>query len=176
MTDPPVWKPALVPREPGRTQGECLRAATDQGLGGQGWVQQRPCAHSRERAADGQHDPPGHRRVLAHRPPPHGDTLFLWPHLAPSGPSCSPGPGLGTSSLPRGRQGWCPLSIPCPGLCWSPAPAPPLGSHQDGQLLPIQHPASWVHIGGGGRSLGQTPSGLPKEDRKAAVGQPRAAL
>ena len=176
VTDLPVWKPALVPRGPGRTQGECLRAATDQGPEGQGWVQQRPCAHSREKAADGQHDPPGHRSVLPHRPPLMV-TLFSCGHITP--PQVPPAPQLlAWEPLlpPWGHQGWRPLSTPCPGLCWSPAPAPTLGSHQDRQLLPIQHPASWVHIGGGGRSLGQTPSGLPKEDRKAAVGRPRAAL
>lgn len=114
VTDLPVWKPALVPRDPGRAQGES-QGGCRSGPGGQGWVHQRPAAHSRESAADGQQDPPGHRRMLPHRLAPHGDT-FPEATSCPPGPCCSPAPGLGTS-FPPGASGLVSTEHPCARDC-----------------------------------------------------------
>lgn len=173
VTDLPVWKPALVPRDPGRAQGES-QGGCRSGPGGQGWVHQRPAAHSRESAADGQQDPPGHRRMLPHRLAPHGDTLFLRPHHAPQVPAAPQLLAWGPLS-PQGHQGWYPLSTPVPGTVLATSPCTP-SRVSPGGATPARPVPSLLGTRRGRReNLGQTPGGLP-EDRKAAVGRPRVSL
>lgn len=100
-----LWA-ALVPRETGRNQGECL-GQPGQGPG-EGLGHQTPCVHSRDRVANGQRDPPGHCHVCASTQ--IGVTLSSCGHSTPQVPSAPQHVAWGhvTSGLASTEYSLCP--------------------------------------------------------------------